>query len=152
MEFEDLDLNIDWKRLMYFFIRTTGKKPTTNTLLFLIGVNELGKGKKAFSKEEKQDLMHIATCKLLSFCGFYALEGIDAEGWPHYKALKPVPKLSLEEQEDLLRLQMIEYFEDEIADEKRREKTANKSKGLKPVIKPLSKDPSSEEEQNNPSL
>ena len=147
MEFEDLDLNVDWKRLMYFFIRTTGKKPTTNTLLFLIGVNELGKGKKTFSKEEKQDLMHIATCKLLSLCGFYELEGIDPEGWPHYKSLKPVPKLSLEEQEDLLKLQMIEYFEEEIADEKRRELTANKTKGLKPVIKPIQKDSGAEPEQ-----
>lgn len=145
MEFEDLDLNKDWKRLMYFFIRTTGKKPTTNTLLFLIGVNELGKGKKNFSKEEKQDLMHIATCKLLSLCGFYELEGIDAEGWPHYKVLKALPKLSLEEQEDLLKLQMIEYFEEQIEDERRREKTASNTKGLKPVMKALPKDPTTEE-------
>lgn len=148
MEFEDLDLNADWKRLMYFFIRTTGKKPTTNTLLFLIGVNELGKGKKNFSKEEKQDLMHIATCKLLSLCGFYELEGLDPDGWPHYKSLKPVPKLSLEEQEDLLKLQMIEYFEEEIADEKRREQLAVKNPSLKPIIKPAPKNPESEQEDH----
>lgn len=136
MEFEDLDLNKDWKRLMYFFIRTTGKKPTTNTLLFLIGVNELGKGKKVFSKEEKQDLMHIATCKLLSLSGYYEFEGTDSEGWPHYKAIKPVPKLSLEEQEDLLKIQMIEYFEEHIHDEREREKNAKDVSHLKPVIKP----------------
>jgi len=145
MEFEDLDLNKDWKRLMYFFIRTTGKKPTTNTLLFLIGVNELGKGKKAFSKEEKQDLMHIATCKLLSLSGYYQFEGHDAEDWPHYKAIKPVPKLSLEEQEDLLKLNMIEYFEDHIFDEREREKNAKDVSKLKPVIKSkTSSDDSSE--------
>ena len=135
MEFEDLDLNKDWKRLMYFFIRTTGKKPTTNTLLFLIGVNELGKGKKTFSKEEKQDLMHIATCKLLSLSGYYELEGIDSDGWPHYKALKPVPKLSLEEQEDLLKLQMIDYFEEHIFDEREREKNSRDISKLKPIMK-----------------
>jgi hypothetical protein len=145
MEFEDLDLNKDWKRLMYFFIRTTGKKPTTNTLLFLIGVNELGKGKKTFSKEEKQDLMHIATCKLLSLSGYYEFEGIDQDGWPHYKATKPVPKLSLEEQEDLLKLHMIEYFEEQIDDERRREIHANKSPNQKPIIKPLPKKDSTEE-------
>lgn len=145
MEFEDLDLNKDWKRLMYFFIRTTGKKPTTNTLLFLIGVNELGKGKKAFSKEEKQDLMHIATCKLLSLSGYYEFEGLDPDGWPHYKSIKPVPKLSLEEQEDLLKLHMIEYFEEQIHDEREREKTAKDVSKLKPVIKPkTSQDDSTE--------
>ena len=135
MEFEDLDLNKDWKRLMYFFIRTTGKKPTTNTLLFLIGVNELGKGKKVFSKEEKQDLMHIATCKLLSLSGYYEFEGLDPDGWPHYKAIKPVPKLNLEEQEDLLKLHMIEYFEEHIFDEREREKYAKDVSKLKPIIK-----------------
>jgi hypothetical protein len=136
MEFEDLDLNKDWKRLMYFFIRTTGKKPTTNTLLFLIGVNELGKGKKTFSKEEKQDLMHIATCKLLSLSGYYEFEGEDPDGWPHYKSIKPLPKLSLEEQEDLLKLHMIEYFEEQILDERAREKTSKDVSKLKPIIKP----------------
>jgi hypothetical protein len=145
MEFEDLDLNKDWKRLMYFFIRTTGKKPTTNTLLFLIGVNELGKGKKVFSKEEKQDLMHIATCKLLSLSGYYEFEGVDQDGWPHYTAIKPVPKLSLEEQEDLLKLHMIEYFEEQIDDERRREVHANKSPKQKPVMKPQAKKDSTEE-------
>jgi hypothetical protein len=136
MEFEDLDLKNDWKRLMYFFIRTTGKKPTTNTLLFLIGVNELGKGKKAFSKEEKQDLMHIATCKLLSQSGFYEWEGLDSDGWPHYKALKSIPKLNLEEQEDFLKLQMIEYFEEHILEEREREKTSKNISKLKPIMKP----------------
>ena len=145
MEFEDLDLNKDWKRLMYFFIRTTGKKPTTNTLLFLIGVNELGKGKKAFSKEEKQDLMHIATCKLLSLSGYYEWEGLDSEGWPHYKIVKPLPKLTLEEQEDLLKLHMIEYFEEQIHDERAREKNAKDVSHLKPIIKPKPS-PSAEED------
>lgn len=147
MEFEDLDLNKDWKRLMYFFIRTTGKKPTTNTLLFLIGVNELGKGKMAFSKEEKQDLMHIATCKLLSLSGYYEFEGLDPEGWPHYKAIKAVPKLSLEEQEDLLKIQMIEYFEEHIHDEREREKNAKDVSHLKPIIKP--KTTTSDEDESN---
>jgi hypothetical protein len=149
MEFEDLDLNNDWKRLMYFFIRNTGKKPTTNTLLFLIGVNELGKGKRAFSKEEKQDLMHIATCKLLSISGYYEYDGIDQDGWPHYKQIKAVPKLSLEEQEDLLKFHMIEYFEEHIEEERQREKTANKSPNQKPIIKASPKNDTAEDSNNN---
>ena len=62
-----------------------------DAILFLIGVQELGQGFRPFSKEEKQDLMHIAICKVLSFSGFYELEGVDEDGWPHWKMMKKLP-------------------------------------------------------------
>lgn len=83
-------------------------------MLFLIGVQELGSGRRTFSKEEKQDLMHIAICKVLSYAGFYELEGLDKEGWPHWKQIKPLPHFDLMEQEKLLKMQVIEYFEKEL--------------------------------------
>ncbi|MEP7168210.1 MAG: hypothetical protein ABI855_02460 [Bacteroidota bacterium] len=79
-------------------------------IIFLIGVQELGKGKKKYSKDEKEDLMHIATCRLLSGYGYYELEGVDEEGWPHYKLLKKVPPLSLKEQDIFLKQCVIDYF------------------------------------------
>lgn len=82
-------------------------------MLFLIGVQELGQGQQNFSKEEKQDLMHIAICKVLSFSGFYQLEGTDEEGWPHWKAVRALPHFDLLEQEKLLKMHIIEYFEKE---------------------------------------
>ena len=84
-----------------------------NAILFLIGVQELGKGPKSFSKEEKQDLMHIAICKLLSLSGFYELEGTDDQGWPHWKMIKPLPHFDLLEQEKLLKMHILDYFEEE---------------------------------------
>ncbi|MCS6823084.1 MAG: hypothetical protein NZ529_02225 [Cytophagaceae bacterium] len=102
-----------WERVVYAFIKMTGKKPTLSSMLFLIGMRELGSAKKKFTKEQKQDLMHIAVCKLLSYAGFYALEGLDSEGWPIWKMLKPVPHISLQEQEHLLKSLIIEYFEKE---------------------------------------
>ncbi|MCU0417544.1 MAG: hypothetical protein MUE33_10215 [Cytophagaceae bacterium] len=119
-----------WDRLMYYFIRTTGKKPNLNTLLFLIGVNEVGQGKKNYSKEEKQDLMHVATCVLLSYSGHYTLEGQDADGWPHFTLVRDLPKLTLNEQEDLLKFHMLEYFQDIIDEEIRRQD--NQQKPLPP--------------------
>ena len=93
----------------------TGKRPQDlNAVLFLIGVQELGSGRKTFSKEEKQDLMHIAICKVLSLAGYYELEGLDEEGWPHWKLIKKLPKFDLIEQEKLLKIQVIEYFQKEI--------------------------------------
>ena len=87
------------------------KNPDLNACLYLIGIRELGQAREKFSKEEKQDLMHIAICKLLSELGYYSLEGLDADGWPHWIAVKTFPKISIDEQEYLLKQQIIRYFD-----------------------------------------
>lgn len=112
---KDLDLERKWHRLLNKLGEVIGKKPAdTNGVLFLIGVQELGKGRKVFSKEEKQDLMHIAICKVLSLSGFYELEGLDEQGWPHWKLVKKLPHLDLLEQEKVLKMHILEYFEKEL--------------------------------------
>ena len=57
-------------------------------ILFLIGIQEVGDFQTKFTKEQKQDLMHVAVCSLLSPSGYYELEMVDEEGWPHYRQLK----------------------------------------------------------------
>ncbi|MFN5331638.1 MAG: hypothetical protein ACK5B5_02905 [Bacteroidota bacterium] len=110
----DLDLEKRWAKLLDGLENSIGKKPKDlNGVLFLIGVQELGQGTRFFTKEEKQDVMHIAICKVLSYAGFYALDFVDQEGWPHWKLLKELPHFDLLEQEKLLKLQVIEYFEKE---------------------------------------
>lgn len=89
-----------------------GKAPDINAILLLIGIRELGKIQKKFSKEEKQDLMHIATCSILSRSGYYDLKGLDSDGWPHWDAKKKLPVLNLEEQEDFLKDHILRYFEE----------------------------------------
>jgi hypothetical protein len=110
----DLDLERQWYRLMVELERVLEKKPKDlNGVLFIIGIQELGKGARRFSKEEKQDLMHIAICKVLSLAGYYELEGLDADGWPHWKLIKKLPHFDLLEQEKLLKMHVLEYFEKE---------------------------------------
>ena len=111
----DLDFERAWNSLLNSLEKVIGKKPKDlNSVLFLIGVQELGKGSRNFSKEEKQDLMHIAICKVLSLSGYYELEGLDEDGWPHWKIVKKLPNIDLLEQERLLKMHVIEYFEKEI--------------------------------------
>ncbi|OEK07091.1 hypothetical protein [Roseivirga misakiensis] len=111
---KDLDLQRKWVKLMSTLASTIGKRPKDlNSVLFLIGVQELGKGKQTFSKEEKQDLMHIAICKVLSYSGYYEIEGLDEDGWPHWKPLKKLPRFDLLDQEKLLKMNVLEYFENE---------------------------------------
>jgi len=112
---KDLELARLWSVLLKDLALVIGKKPKDlNGVLFLIGVHELGQGVKQFSKEEKQDLLHIAVCKVLSLSGFYQLEGLDEEGWPHWRLTKPLPHFDLFEQEKLLKMHILEYFEKEI--------------------------------------
>jgi hypothetical protein len=110
----DLDLERKWNALLEEIKTLIGKKPKDlNGVLFLIGVQELGVGRKNFSKEEKQDLMHIGICKVLSLTGYYVLDGLDQDGWPHWKLVKKLPHFDLLEQEKLLKFQVMEYFEKE---------------------------------------
>ena len=111
---KDLELERAWQSLRLHLKEIRGRQPSDlNAILFLIGVQELGKGARNFSKEEKQDLMHIAICKVLSYSGFYELEGIDEQGWPHWKLVKKLPSFDLMEQEKLLKMHILEYFEKE---------------------------------------
>ncbi|MCK6616769.1 MAG: hypothetical protein L6Q51_03920 [Cyclobacteriaceae bacterium] len=110
----DLDLERRWQKLLDKLKAVIGKKPKDlNAVLFLIGVQELGQGQKFFSKEEKQDLMHIAICRILSSSGYYSLVGLDEQGWPHWKLEKKLPNFDLLEQEKLLKMHVIDYFEEE---------------------------------------
>jgi hypothetical protein len=110
----DLDLERRWNGLLVDLNDLIGKKPKDlNGVLFLIGVQELGQGRKTFSKEEKQDLMHIGICKVLSLAGYYELDGHDKEGWPHWRLVNKLPHFDLLEQEKLLKMHVMEYFEKE---------------------------------------
>jgi len=110
-EFEDI--KIKWKRLTASLAQQFDEEPDLQVILFLIGVQELGKGSQKFSKDEKQNLMHLATCKVLSGLGYYAFDHIDEDGWPHYKVLQKIPQMSLGEQDLLLRKAVLHYFEEQ---------------------------------------
>lgn len=89
------------------------EKPDVKTFLFLIGVQELGKGPRRFSKRQKEELMHIANCRLFSELGYYELEGLDQDGWPHWKNVKKIPNYTVFEQELLIKQLIIHYFEEQ---------------------------------------
>jgi hypothetical protein len=82
-----------------------------DSIIYLIGVQELGKGKKVFKKDEKINLMHIAICKLLEPYGYYEFDFFDKDGWPHYKVLTELPNLKPGEQTVLMKEAIIYYFE-----------------------------------------
>ena len=105
------DLQQRWWKLEEKLMSRFGKKPDMEAILFLIGIQEFGQIKNKFTKEQKQDLMHVAICSLLSASGYYFLLGTDDEGWPHFEQLKPIPELDVIEQENFLKDHILLYFE-----------------------------------------
>ena len=81
-----------------------------DAIIYLIGVQELGQLNKEFKKDQKLDLMHIAICKLLTPYGYYTLDFVDDEGWPHYKTIETLPHLKAGEQSVLMKEAIVNYF------------------------------------------
>ena len=81
------------------------------SVLFVIGLQELGMNAEKLSKDQKVDIMHIAICVLLEPYGHYEYEGRDQDGWPHWKVVEKLPSLNGKDQEDLIKKSIIEYWE-----------------------------------------
>lgn len=110
MQVQD-DLQARWWKLEEKLMERFGKKPDMESILFLIGIQELGLVDSKFSKEQKQDLMHIAVCTLLSVSGYYEMEAVDEDGWPHFKQLKALPVMDVIAQENFMKDHVLLYFE-----------------------------------------
>ena len=104
------DLDKNWDQLLKKLESQFDQEMTLKGVLYLIGVQELNMGVRDFSKEEKLDVLHVATCSLLSVYGFYKFEKIDGDGWPHWQELKPIDSASEKDQEVLLKKAILNYF------------------------------------------
>ena len=84
-----------------------------DSILFLIGLQELGKPFKKYKKDQKLEVMHVAICTLLEPYGFYEFAGNDAEGWPHWTLKENLPFLDAKQQNKLIIDSIIDYFKKE---------------------------------------
>lgn len=111
---ENWEKDFKWLEIKHKIAQSLGKEdlPDFYTILFLIGVQELGAlPNDKFSKEEKQDLMHIAICTLLEPDGYFEFVGQDQDGWPHWNQIINFPIKGIAEQEVFLKDKVIAYFE-----------------------------------------
>lgn len=106
------ELDFEYLRIQHL-IKDTMKRdklPDLQAILFLIGIQEAGVFRNKFTKEEKQDLMHVAVCELLSSEGYFEFVGRDEDGWPHYNQVKNMVGGNLKAQELLLKSKVVQYF------------------------------------------
>jgi len=104
--------NIDkqWDVLINSLEKSFDEKLSLKIILYLIGVQELNLGKKNYTRDEKLNVLHVAVCKILSPYGYYKIEKIDEDGWPHFLEIKALKNLSEKDQDLLLKKAIINYF------------------------------------------
>lgn len=106
----DIELENNFKNVLQTLSKQFGDDLDMQAVLFLIGVQELGKGKVKLSKNAKVDVLHIAICTLLAPYGYYEYEGLDKDGWPHWKANEQLPPLKSGQQLQLMKQAVVDYF------------------------------------------
>jgi hypothetical protein len=104
------ETDAEFTKVMQTLAPQFGEEIDEQAILFLIGIQELGKGKVKLNKNEKLDVMHIAICTLLTPYGYYEYEGLDKDGWPHWKVNEKLPPLKPMQQQQLIKQAIIEYF------------------------------------------
>jgi hypothetical protein len=112
---EDWEIDFEWLKVRHYVQNSMkrGELPDLNVILLLVGVQEFGRVKEKFTKEEKQDLMHIAVCRLLYSDGIFEFVGRDADGWPHWKQVIAFDVKGIMSQERYLKEKLIQYFKEE---------------------------------------
>ena len=110
----DQALKEDYDKLLQILTTKFGEGEQLNldAIIYLIGVQELGKGVVEYKKDDKVNLMHIAICRLLEPFGYYEFEYFDNDGWPHYKVIEALPILKSGEQTVLIKEAIVLYFKE----------------------------------------
>jgi hypothetical protein len=108
----DEQLKQRWEKVVQLLSNqfADGEMLDLDAIIYLIGVQELGKVHQTFKKDEKLNLMHIAICRLLEPYGYYEFDYFDPDGWPHYTVKENLPPLKAGEQSVLMKEAIVNYF------------------------------------------
>ena len=114
LQTDDAVLAAQWQQLQAWLgPRFGGEELKLEAILFLVGIQSTGRGyEPKLEKETKQDLIMEGTYCAFETLDLYQRIGADEEGrWIWERTPTPLPKLSVEGQEKLLRLGVLRYFD-----------------------------------------
>lgn len=106
-------LDKKWKALLTWLESQFGRQAGIESVLFLIGIQSVGNGfQPKLSKKKKQALIMEGTHCAFETLGLYKRVGKDPDGrniWA--RTALPLPRLPLPDQEKLLRIAILSYFD-----------------------------------------
>jgi len=112
---KSIEINrLEWAKVKEWVHQRFGKYPSVTTLLFIIGLQEIGILIDGLEKEEKEEVIHVGNCTVLGLGGYYKRLRTDIEGWPHFEPTSALDGLTAENQESVIKHYIIEYFKKEI--------------------------------------
>ena len=108
----DGELKQRWETLVHFL---TDKFSETESIdiegiLYLIGLQEVGKIHQRFKKDDNVNIIHVGICTVLEPFGYYSFDYYDEKGWPHFKLEEELPVLKPGEQSLLMKEAIVDYF------------------------------------------
>lgn len=105
-----------WEELCRNLEKSFGRDVTVEAILFLIGIQTRGRGfEPDLERDKKQDVIMEGTFSAFASLGVYERVGMENDGaWIWERVADPVPDLPVDDQEKLLRLAILKYFEDEV--------------------------------------
>ncbi len=106
----NFELEKRWRETLLIASKHFGETLDMQSILFILGLQELNKGYVDLTKDQKIEVMHIATCALLEPYGYYEFKGRDKDGWPHFENIEALPLLTGAEQEEMMKEAIIDYF------------------------------------------
>lgn len=115
---DDAALDREWQQLEVWIETRFKRTATIEAILFLMGIQSRGHGyEPRLEKEVKQALIMEGTYCAFEQVGIYEKVGADAYGhWIWERVGPPVPKLPIDQQEKLLRIAILRYFKDYLAE------------------------------------
>lgn len=108
---DDEALERRWQALISDVSERFGRTPDVDAMLFLIGVQSVGRGYEPdLPKERKQSLIMEGSYLAFETLGVYSRVGMERNGFWIWEKSFDLPKLSVENQEKLLRIGILNYF------------------------------------------
>lgn len=102
-----------WTALVKRMQTRFGRAPDIDGLLFLIGVQSVGRGYEPdLPKERKQSLIMEGSYLAFETLGVYSRAGMERNGFLIWEKSQELPQLSVEQQEKLLQIGILNYFEE----------------------------------------
>ncbi len=117
LDTDDEALALRWDTLCVWIRSHFKREASLEGVLFLIGIQERGKGfEPKIPRHKKEAIIMDGTYLAFETIGLYRRTGMEADGAWIWERVIPLPGLDVEAQEKLLKLAVLRYFEESFQD------------------------------------